>query len=355
PLFQRPQHIARELSKQNCLVLYATYKDDKILTYKYVYDNLFLINFENKQFNKLLNKFISNSSIPKYIQLYSTDWFKSVLDIKKFISSGYKILYEYIDDLHPALTGTKDLAKNIVDKYKFCSENTNDVIVVTTADKLYNDVYMVRKDKNLIFSGNGVEYEHFIDIKNENDINKKMIDIIKLKKPIIGYYGALAKWFDYDLIKYIAFKKPEYEIVLIGLKYDTSFDLSKIEKISNVHYLGVIDYIDLPKYIKKMDIMTIPFLINDITKATSPCKLFEYMSASKPIVTTDLNECRKYKSVMIGKTKEEFVLLLDKAFDIIKKNDKKYFTLLKNEALANTWKAKAELIIKGLEKSEKTR
>ncbi|UKI57377.1 MAG: hypothetical protein L6V81_08570 [Clostridium sp.] len=50
----------------------------------------------------------------------------------------------------------------------------------------------------------------------------------KYKKPIIGYYGALASWFDYDLIKKLAESRPNYNIALIGAKYDDSYNKKTI-------------------------------------------------------------------------------------------------------------------------------
>ena len=41
------------------------------------------------------------------------------------------------------------------------------------------------------------------------------------------------------------------------------------------------DYHILQNYAAKIDVLTIPFLINEITKATSPVKLFEYMALNK--------------------------------------------------------------------------
>ena len=49
------------------------------------------------------------------------------------------------------------------------------------------------------------------------------------------------------------------------------------------------------------------FKINDITKSTSPIKIFEYMALHKPIVTTDMPECRKYKCVLIGHDRKKFL------------------------------------------------
>ena len=114
--------------------------------------------------------------------------------------------------------------------------------------------------------------------------------------------------------------------------------------------MGVKQYEVLKYYAKELDILTIPFLINDITKSTSPLKLFEYMALNKPIVTTDMNECRKYKSVMIGKTHKAFLKTLEIAQE--NKNDKRYIKLLDKEAKENSWDSKAKLITDYLKDEE---
>lgn len=58
-----------------------------------------------------------------------------------------------------------------------------------------------------------------------------------MDKPIIGYYGAIASWFDYDLIKDIS-KTNKYNIVLIGQIYDETYKLNNMNELSNVYYLG---------------------------------------------------------------------------------------------------------------------
>ena len=83
--------------------------------------------------------------------------------------------------------------------------------------------------------------------------------------------------------------------------------------------------------------------INDITRSTSPVKIFEYMAMHKPIVTTDMNECRKYDSVLIGKTHEEFIALLDQAMEL--RSDPAYIAKLDKDARDNDWSMKAKAII----------
>lgn len=347
PLFQRPQHISNNLSDQNCLVFYEiTTMTDDVNTIKKVKDNLYLVNFKNKKYSKLLLDEINKINKPKYLQFYSTDWALTLDDINYYLNNNYKIIYEYIDDINPALAGTKDLPKNVKDKYEYAMKDKENVYVVVTADLIKEDVISKRGTEKLIFSTNGVDYNHFKSY-DEIDFEKEFTNT--LNKPTICYYGALASWFDYDLIKKIS-KTNKYNIILFGVKYDSSYDESGIDKLNNVYFLGSKEYKVLKNYAKEMDILIIPFLINEITKSTSPVKIFEYMALHKPIVTTNMHECQKYKSVLIGKTHDEFLKKLDEAYEL--KNDKEYIGLLDKEAQENDWSFKSKAIIDGIKKGE---
>ncbi len=346
PLFQRPQHIFSNLAKQNCLIFYeVTTITDKVKDIKYMSNNLYLINFNNTIISKLLFKKLKNINKPKYIQIYSTDFNMSLSELKSYINDDYKIIYEYIDDLNPKLVGTRNIPKNQLDKYNYILKDTKNVFVVVTASKLEKDILNKRGNEKLVFSCNGVDLDHFQNIDKNFPFEKKYQEIINSGKPIIGYYGALASWFDYDLIKYLAIKRPEYNIVLLGVKYDNSFDSANLKHIQNIYFLGSKDYAILPNYANKFNVCIIPFLINDITMATSPLKLFEYMALKKPIVTTAMAECKKYKSVMIANNKEEFLELVDEAIALSYKNNPNYYDLLNRESLENTWFEKSKLII----------
>lgn len=349
PLFQRPQHIAGNLAKSRCLVLYeVTTMTDKVKTVKKKSDNLYLINYNNILLNKILMQELSRVTAPKYIQLYSTDWKLSVEDIKNYMNSGYGFIYEYIDDISPELAGTKDIPKNITDKYEFVMQN-KDVYVVVTADLLKKDVVSHRGEENLAVSSNGVDYSFFQTLDDNYDFEPEFKEIINTGKPIVCYYGALAKWFDYDIIKRVA-ATGKYSVVLFGIKYDGSFD-ENLNGEENIYFLGSRDYRVLKNYAAKCDILTIPFKINNITRATSPVKIFEYMALKKPIVTTDMNECRKYKSVLIAQNAEDFILKLDNALKL--KNNAEYLNTLDKEAKENDWSQKAQAIISLISKKEK--
>lgn len=349
PLFQRPQHIANNLAKNNSLIFYeVTTMTDKVKTIKKLQENIYLINFNNILLNKIVMEELAKIHLPKYIQLYSTNWQLTVSDIENYLNNGFKLIYEYIDHLSADLAGTKILPKNIIEKYNFVMSH-RDVYTVVTAELLKKDVVSHRGKDKLIFSSNGVDYNFFQHFDEHYEFEGDFLSILAKGKPIIMYYGALAKWFDYDLLKKIA-ATDKYSIVLFGIKYDSAYD-ENISSEENIYFLGSRDYLVLKNYARYADVLTIPFLINDITKSTSPVKIFEYMALHKPIVTTDLRECRKYKSVFISKSHSEFLNNIEQALN--KKKDKKYIDILDREARENDWSKKATAIVEAIRKDEK--
>ena len=126
---------------------------------------------------------------------------------------------------------------------------------------------------------------------------------------VIVYYGALAEWFDWPLWIHAAKARPNWSFVLIGTAYDG--DVAAVQARAaaapNIHYLGPKRYDELPAYMQFVDVATIPFVLNAITHACSPVKLFEYMAAGKPIVTTAMREVLKYQSVLVARSAEDFV------------------------------------------------
>ena len=341
PLFQRPQHIARNLAKQGCLVLYeVTTMTDDVKTIAKQEDNLYLVNFNNVFFRRILMQELDTVTKPKFLQLYSTDWTLTMEDVRSYLNRGFGFIYEYIDHISSELSGTSMLPAAISEKYEYAMTH-EDTFVVVTADLLAEDVAAKRGEKNMAFSTNGVDYDFFRQYEDGFTFDADFNAVLEIGKPIVCYYGALAKWFDYELVKKIA-ATDQYSVVLFGVKYDESFD-EQLKGTRNVYFLGPRDYSVLKYYAQVCDVLTIPFLINDITRSTSPVKIFEYMAMHKPIVTTDMHECRKYDSVLIGKTHEEFIALLDKAMSL--RSDADYIEKLDKDARSNDWSMKAQAII----------
>lgn len=344
PLFQRPQQIAMALAQEKVLFVYVTpnYKD-KISGLTKVQDYCYLI---TKDYMIDVLKAAQKHSMETILEVYSTDNLHPIEEINGWRELCNAVLYEYIDEISEEITGV--VPRLTMDRHHALLKDES-VYVIATADKLYQDVLNIRGSSvNVLNSGNGVDCVHFTV---EKDMDMDLIPdairpIIKKNKPIIGYFGAIANWFDFDLIAYAAKHRPEYEFMMIGPHYgdhDMS-DLKRLEKIDNLHFVGTVDYKVLPYVANYFSVATIPFKINEITESTSPIKLFEYMAMGKPCVTTAMRECFKYPVVKVAKTQEEYVKHLDCA--VAQKNDEQYINQLKHVADQNSWSEKAREILR---------
>lgn len=341
PLFQRPQHIARAFAKSGSLVIYEVSRmtDDCCLP-RQQEPGLWLFPTQNLFLRCLLMRALRRCSLPKYVQLYSTDWQLRARDLQAYQKAGFGLIYEYVDHLDPALSGTGELPKNVREKFEFVMRDRS-VYIAATAHALYEDAARRRGGtERLVLSTNGVNYaffQHFESFSFEAAFQR----ILALGKPIVCYYGALASWFDYALAKKIA-ATGRYSLVLIGIKYDDSYD-SQLRGTENVYFLGPRDYRVLKYYARAADVLIIPFIQNELTQSTNPVKLFEYMALQKPIVTTDLSECRRYRSVLVADTHEDFLKKLELALTL--RGDPALLSLLDREARENDWSKKAQLIL----------
>jgi GT2 family glycosyltransferase/glycosyltransferase involved in cell wall biosynthesis/polysaccharide pyruvyl transferase WcaK-like protein len=139
-----------------------------------------------------------------------------------------------------------------------------------------------------------------------------------IPRPIIGYFGAIADWFDYDLLFEVAQSRPGYSFVLVGgfglEEKPKHSEALRLKELPNVHLLGHKPYPEIPAYLAEFDVCTIPFVLNEVTKATDPVKLYEYLSQGKPVVATPMRELQEYRElVYIAAKPAEFASALDTA------------------------------------------
>jgi len=242
-----------------------------------------------------------------------------------------RLWYDYIDELEVFAGYSAQTEKYHAELLRRAD------VVAASATRLYEKARKVNPET--IFCPNAADYDFFSQTKS---IEKESNEII------IGYYGALARWFDYELWEYAASRRLDWRFVLVGPEYfDGAFAKSGIlKKSANIEYWGAKDYNELPRILAQFDVATIPFQVNRITDSTSPVKLFEYMAGGKPIVTTAMPECMKYKSVLVAHSKEEFVQKLEEALKL--RESTEYLALLDREARENTWEKRVDQILEAL-------
>lgn len=112
-------------------------------------------------------------------------------------------------------------------------------------------------------------------------------DLKGIPRPIVGYVGGIHKHVDTDILAHLARSHPEWSIVLVGPK---QIDAAILESLPNVRMLGKRDFRDLPAYIDRFDVCTVPYVVSEYTNTVYPTKLNEYYIMGKPVVSTALPE-----------------------------------------------------------------
>jgi glycosyltransferase involved in cell wall biosynthesis len=217
-------------------------------------------------------------------------------------------------------------------------------VAAASASVLYNEALQDRADVLLI--PNGVRVQDFENLHERFDPPPLLRSSVDQGRPVIGYYGSISSWIDFDLLQRVLQLNPQASFIIIGhvwgLDEEHNRKWTVLQQAPNLIYMDHVDYNELRVYLRWFDVAIIPFCLNGITHATSPVKLFEYMAAGKPIVTTGMFECKKYKSVLWGNTPEEFSDRIRQGLDLRDKQE--YLALLRKEAFENTWAARAAML-----------
>lgn len=211
-----------------------------------------------------------------------------------------RVVYDCMD-FHAGFDNTAKAHDRTELKMLACSDLT-----VVTSDFLADFVKPSARRVALI--RNAAEFEHF------NAAASPAPASMATKKRVIGYYGAIAEWFDGGLIRLLAEIYPDCEIQLVG---DDSAGVGKsLADLANVHFYGEKPYAELPQWLAGFDVCLIPFKVTPLTLATNPVKVYEYLSAGKPVVGTALPELKQFGDlVYCAADAPEFLSCVARALD----------------------------------------
>tara|TARA_Y100000996_G_scaffold353542_1_gene293458 strand:- start:469 stop:1587 length:1119 start_codon:yes stop_codon:yes gene_type:complete len=191
-----------------------------------------------------------------------------------------------IMELHHDLEMESRIVRFLATKLKFLNSSCIKKIVAITygVKNEYIKNKVINKEKIIVLpSGSSIEK------KFEFSKNKKFFNI--------GYFGSLFQSRGLNLIKRLANIDRKNKYYLFGdfNKIDKNFRYKNSNK--NIHISNYVPYRDIPKELQKMDILIMPYTssitvagnVGDITKFTSPLKLFDYLSVGKIIMCSDFD------------------------------------------------------------------
>jgi hypothetical protein len=325
-LFQRPQQMAAVLAKQGVRVFYFQHREHwQAQHFREIQPGLVLCNTPVEVFWELPGQ---------NLYTYAMTW-----NCRSALAPNIQgVIYDFVDQLSVFPGSQRRLASDHAALTRQAS------LVLATSERLLEQVRKARPEA--LLCPNGVDYEHFCQARRPDlPVPDDLKALVNEGKPLAGYVGALARWLDYDLLEATAVNRPDWHIVLIGPDHDQTLPDGLRSRV-NVHWIGAKPYQDLPAYLKTFSAALIPFKLNPITHATSPVKLYEYLAAGKPVISTPIHEATHLPEVLLAQSAEEFSACLDKAGEL--SNNPEYLSRLDQIARQNTWDRRARQIIETL-------
>jgi len=266
------------------------------IPWPFVFDRLNRLN--NRRLASEINKAAEILHFNNII-LYIENDFLRAFYLKEMISKVLTSVY-YIRDYLPSQAYFSTHGKRLEPLMIAKSD-----IVSTNSEYLRN--YALKYNPNSHFVGQGCDLSLFSP--RNFDIPE---DIKSVKRPIIGYTGALLSTrLDINIIRQIALHNKDWSIVLVGTE-DDDFINSDLHRLSNIHFLGRKKRTEIAAYINSFDVCINPQAVNDMTIGNYPLKADEYLAMGKPMVATRTDGMRMFEEYsFLCETPADYIMRIE--------------------------------------------
>lgn len=217
----------------------------------------------------------------------------------------YEQIHWTVGKLFSRLNQKKRIVWEIFDDYRFTAQGNPrkpwiaaDKMMLKQADIIFTLTSGLKKKydlehNNIHILGNGYNADYFMKVNDDKDIKQKFKNI---SHPRIAYMGNIRNWIDFDILCTLISDNQNWNFIFIGPIDPTAQNqFAKLQKESNVIYLGKQKPQDLGYFLKDIDVGLIPYIKSSFTENVKPIKLYEILSSGTPIVTSmkaDLEESK---------------------------------------------------------------
>ena len=258
-------------------------------------------------------------------------------DIGKLLDSELTV-YHCID---PLIT-PYDLKHGFVSELQLVKESDT---VICTSKALYLEKSKINSHAYLL--PNAADLSHSSKALDPALPVHHLLD--NIPKPIIGYFGSIERRINYDLMFDVVKANPDKSFVFAGPAIKEHIP-DWFYNTPNLYLTGQIPYSEMPQMVKGFDIAIIPFKKDEVSATIFPLKLFEYLGAGKPIITTDFNpDLSDYTKdvVVFCSDAATFNIAINTILATDNEQNKAERQAVANE---NTWDASANRLVEIIEK-----
>jgi glycosyltransferase involved in cell wall biosynthesis len=233
-----------------------------------------LLRLNEKTIARTINQIVDAEKIDEFI--YINSWVFHYPNVSKYIQPSLRV-YHCIDPL----VMDYDTKHGIISEQQLIK---NSDLVICTSKQLQDE--KKKFHPKTYFVSNAADIKHSILATDEKLPVHGTVS--QFKKPVIGYFGSIEKRIDYEMMKNVVEENKDKSFVFAGPVAKEWVPDSFFE-IPNVHFIGRIPYDEMPSVLKSFDVAIIPFRKYEDSATVFPMKLFEYLGAGKPVVSTNFN------------------------------------------------------------------
>lgn len=198
--------------------------------------------------------------------------------------SWRKVLYDVTDDWTEGFGEGPTRERIEADDREMCRQADE---VIVCSERLRELKIAMHSRVSLIPNGVDVAAYAKIDEANLEPATRSW------RAPVLGYTGSLhPERLNVRLLEELA-QQWQGTIALVGPNMLGGV-AGRLSALSNVQITGAVPYSELPGWMRAMDVMIVPHLVSRFTDSLNPLKLWEYLAAGRPIVSTPVAGFRDY-------------------------------------------------------------
>jgi glycosyltransferase involved in cell wall biosynthesis len=198
------------------------------------------------------------------------------------------IVYDVLDDLAVYRGGERLLAK----RYRSAEQHhrlLDEAHVVTASSHVLAD--QIREARPAV-----IVVENGVDARRFTPQATRPADL-PIDRPLIGFHGAIERWFNFELLFEVARRRPDWLFVNVGpIGSDVAKEVEYTGTLPNITFLGERSSDAIPGYVAAFDV--------EVT-----------LAAGTPCVAPPLPACEALPIVHIGSTADEVAAAVVRAFD----------------------------------------
>ena len=227
-----------------------------------------------------INQIINRVQVKYYIRKYaiSVIYISHPRQILVIPRTKMIIVYDCMDN-YIQLENNSNTAESIMLLERRVLERSN--LTLVSSENLSTYLSMKYHYNNALLIRNAYNGECY---NNDASVNINMLKI--------AYIGTVSEWFDWDLVEKSLKTFDNIEYYIFG---PISGKVS-IPKNNKIHIMGSIDHEKLFSEVTKIDVLIMPFIVNELIESVDPVKLYEYVGFGKIIISVFYKEIERFRN-----------------------------------------------------------